>query len=128
MGYLEDYLAIRRAYWPYDDNYRIITFGEHGFAARIGDVTAGLAWADLTGTEAVMHMKLKPEYSEYGIGTELLHKLMNNLIDSGAVVIRYTITPDHWAYQIYEHLGFEIENRTQDEIQFIRRIQPDVIA
>lgn len=58
MNYLEDYLKTRRQNWPYEDSYRVVPFGEQGFAARIGDVTAGLCWADTDGDSAVMHMKI----------------------------------------------------------------------
>ena len=60
-------------------------------------------------------------YKTY-IGTELLHKLMNHLIESGCSVVRYSISVEHWAYQIYENLGFEIESRDMETINFVRRI------
>lgn len=112
---------MRRLVWPYEGRYRIEAFGEYGFAARIDDGVAGLAWADVDGADAVMHMNLKADYKEYGIGTELLHTLMNHLLEIGCENIRYTISVEHWAYQIYEHLGLEIESRDMDEIHFIRR-------
>ncbi|MBQ0004518.1 MAG: GNAT family N-acetyltransferase [Clostridiales bacterium] len=119
MNYLEDYLKTRRQNWPYEDSYRVVPFGEQGFAARIGDVTAGLCWADVNGDSAVMHMNLKSAYAEFGIGTELLHVLMNHLKDQDIKVIRYTISPEHWAFQIYDNLGFTVESRTAEEINFI---------
>lgn len=121
MGYIEDYLNTRRAGWPYDGRYAVGRFGENGFVAKIDGNVAGLAWADLSGNEAVMHMDLKPDYKEYGIGTELLHLLMDYLVESGCKVIRYSISVEHWAYQIYEHLGLEIESRDTETINFVRR-------
>lgn len=120
--YIEDYLNTRRAGWPYDGRYVVRTFGENGFVAMIDENVAGMVWADATDGEAVMHMKLKPDYKEYGIGTELLHRLMDHLIESGCSVVRYTISVEHWAFQIYEHLGFEIESRDTETINFVRRI------
>lgn len=122
MTYLESYLATRRAGWPYEGRYRIKKFGEHGFAAKIDDNVASLAWADVDGTSAVMHMTLKADYAEFGIGTELLHVLMNHLIDAGCKTIRYTISVEHWAYQIYENLGFRVESRDAESVNFIREI------
>lgn len=119
MSYLEDYLHTRRQNWPYEDSYRVVPFGEHGFAARIGDATAGLSWADVDGSSAVMHMNLKKEYAEYGIGTELLHILMDHLKEAGITEIRYSIGVEYWAYQIYENLGFNVESRDQERINFL---------
>ena len=90
--------------------------------AKIDGNVAGLAWADVADGEAVMRMNLKPDYKEYGIGTELLHKLMDHLIESGCRTVRYSISVEHWAYQIYENLGFEIESRDMETINFVRRI------
>lgn len=122
MTYLETYLSTRRAGWPYEDCYEINPFGEHGFAAKIAGNVACLAWADISGTSAVMHMTLKPEYAEFGIGTELLHVLMDHLVDSGFKTIRYTISVEHWAFQIYYNLGFKIESRDQEHINFVREV------
>lgn len=123
MSYIEDYLNTRRADWPYDGRYEVDRFGENGFVAKIDGNVAGLVWADVSDGEAVMHMNLKPDYKEYGIGTELLHMLMNYLVESGCKVIRYSISVEHWAYQIYENLGFEIESRDTETINFVRHVE-----
>lgn len=120
--YLESYLNTRRAGWPYEGRYSVRGFGCHGFVAMIGDRVAGLTWADVRDGAAYMHLRLKPEYGEFGIGTELLHRLMEHLIEAGCHVIRYNIPVEYWAYQIYEHLGFEIEGRTADTISFVRYV------
>ena len=122
MSYISDYMNTRRAGWPYDGRYTVDRFGENGFVAKIDGNVAGLAWADVADGGAVMHMNLKPDYKEYGIGTELLHKLMDHLIESGCRVVRYSISVEHWAYQIYENLGFEIESRDMETINFVRRV------
>ena len=71
---LKQYLATRRAGWPYEDSYRVDNMGGHRFVARIGDELAGLSYAEINGDgkEAVRKMNLKSQYAEYGIGTELL--------------------------------------------------------
>lgn len=122
MSYLEDYLSTRRAHWPYENRYRVNTFGEHGYVAKIDEDVAGMSWTDIDDGCAVMHLRLNSTYKEYGIGTELLHKLMDHLIDLGCHTVRYTISVEHWAYQIYENLGFEIESRDMDEIHFVRHL------
>lgn len=122
MSYISDYLNTRRADWPYDGRYTVDCFGENGFVAKIDGNVAGLAWADVADGEAVMHMNLKSDYKEYGIGTELLHKLMEHLIESGCRVVRYSISVEHWAYQVYENLGFEIESRDMETINFVRHV------
>ena len=119
MSYLEEYLAIRRIGWPYEDSYEVNPFGEHGFVAKVEGNVAGLAWADVIDASAVIHMNLKSQYAEYGIGTELLHILMDHLKNMGILTIRYTISKEHWAYQIYDNLGFRIEKQDMDNIYFI---------
>ncbi len=73
--------------WPYEDSYRVERKDGHRFIAFIGDELAGLSYADIItpGEEARMKMNLKSQYAEYGIGTELLHLLMEDLISSGSI-------------------------------------------
>ncbi len=126
---LQAYLAIRRAGWPYEKCYQLIQFKENGFVAKIDDVIAGFAWADdVTDNkdrcdkdyrEVRMKMNLKSEFAEYGIGTELLSMLMKHLQDSGYDRIYYMVKMEHYAYQIYKNLGFEILSRDDEKIEFL---------
>ena len=95
---LESFLKTRRQFWPYEGRYSLESFGEHKYIAKIDTELAGLSWADVTAPgEAIMHMNLKKEYAEYGIGTELLETLMADLKESGTMHIRYTTT---WALRL----------------------------
>lgn len=121
--YLKNYLETRRMGWPYEDSYRVERLAGHRFVARIGDELAGLSYAVLSadGTEVVMKMNLKKEYAEYGIGTELLHLLMDDLQRSGCTAIRYEIPPERYAFQIYKNLGFSVESQDEEAVRFIWR-------
>lgn len=125
MGYLEDYLKIRRMDWLYEGRYHLEKFRENGFVAKIDDVLAGLVWAEDVNTketntkEAKMRMRLKSEYAEYGIGTELLETMVGHLKNSGYRKIYYSISPEYYAYQIYEHLEFKIIYRDEEKIEFL---------
>ena len=121
--YLKNYLETRRMGWPYEDSYRVERLAGHRFVARIGDELAGLSYAVLSagGTEAVMKMNLKKEFAEYGIGTELLHLLMDDLQGSGCEAIRYEITPERYAFQIYKNLGFTVESQDEEAVRFVWR-------
>lgn len=121
--YLKNYLETRRMGWPYEDSYRVERLAGHRFVARIGDELAGLSYAVLSadGTEAVMKMNLKKEYAEYGIGTELLHLLMDDLQRSGCETIRYEISPERYAFQIYKNLGFTVESQDEEAVRFVWR-------
>lgn len=118
---LRDYLSTRRAGWPYEDSYHIDKMGEHRFMAKVGDELAGLSYAEIIrpGTEAMMKMSLKKQFAEYGIGTELLETLMDDLRKSGFEIIRYEIGIQYYAFQIYKNLGFEVESRDLETIRFI---------
>lgn len=107
--------------WPYEDSYHVDNMGDHRFVARIGDELAGLSYAELSedGRSAVMKMNLKSRYAEYGIGTELLELLMEDLQNSGAETIRYSIPPERYAFQIYRNLGFSVENMDDEAVRFI---------
>lgn len=120
-----EYLNVRRMGWPYGDSYHIEKLEGHRFVARIGDELAGLSYAEIAddGREAVMHMNLKAQYAEYGIGTELLNLLMKDLQDSGFEVIRYEISPERYAFQIYKNLGFTVESRDKDKVRFVWKRQ-----
>lgn len=122
---LKEYLDTRRLGWPYEDCYRVERLEGHRFIAMIGDELAGLSYAEMTddGKEAVMHMNLKSQYAEYGIGTELLNLLMDDLRDSGFEIIRYEISPERYSVQIYRNLGFEVESRDEEAVRFIWRRQ-----
>ncbi len=120
---LADYLAVRRLGWPYEDSYHLENMGEHRFVARIDDELAGLSYAEISdnGKEAVMKMNLKSKYAEYGIGTELLELLMEDLRRSGFDTIRYKIPSERYAFQIYRNLGFAVESQDEDEVIFVWR-------
>ena len=118
---LRQYLNTRRLGWPYEDSYRVDKMDGHRFVARIGDELAGLSYALASddGAEAEMKMNLKSEYAEYGIGTELLNLLMDDLKDSGFKTIRYEIPRERYAFQIYKNLGFAVESQDEDTVRFI---------
>lgn len=120
---LREYLETRRQGWPYEDVYRVDDLGGHRFVAKIDGELAGLSYAELSGdgAEAVMKMNLKSQYAEYGIGTELLHLLMDDLKKSGCKVIRYSIPPERYAFQIYRNLGFSVESQDEEAVRFIWR-------
>ena len=68
-----------------------------------------------------MKMNLKGQFAEYGIGTELLNLLMDDLQQSGFEIIRYEIPPERYAFQIYKNLGFTVESRDEELVRFIWR-------
>lgn len=118
---LREYLATRRKFWPYEGRYSVEDMGSHRFVARVDGELAGIAYAEVTsgGIEARMRMNLKKEYAEYGIGTELLEMLMDDLQASGFDIIRYEIGREYYAFQIYQNLGFEVESQDLDTVRFI---------
>lgn len=118
---LKEYLNTRRQSWPYDGRYRICKMGDHRFVAKIDDELAGLSYAEIIVPvkEARMKMNLKSNFAEYGIGTELLEMLMEDLQRSGYSIIRYEISKEHYAFQIYKNLGFEIETQDLETISFV---------
>ena len=118
---LKKYLATRRMGWPYEDSYHVERLPGHRFVAKTGDELAGLSYAEISsdGTEAVMKMNLKSRFAEFGIGTELLEILMNDLQQSGFEIIRYGISKEYYAYQIYRNLGLEVESQDMEEVKFI---------
>ncbi|MBQ6500852.1 MAG: GNAT family N-acetyltransferase [Mogibacterium sp.] len=140
---LQKYLATRRMGWPYEDSYHVEHVDGHRFVARIGDELAGLSYAELSedskatgkadgkatekaegkadGKSAVMKMNLKSQYAEYGIGTELLELLMEDLQNSGFETIRYEIPRERYAFQIYRNLGFTVESQDEETVRFIWR-------
>lgn len=120
---LREYLNTRRQGWPYEDSYHIDRMGDHRFVAKIGEELAGLSYAEIIepGREARMKMNLKSSFAEYGIGTELLETLMADLRESGFDVIRYQISREHYAFQIYRNLGFDLESQDMDEVRFVWR-------
>jgi hypothetical protein len=124
---LREYLNTRRMGWPYEDSYQVSNMGDHRFVAKIGDELAGLSYAEITvpGREARMKMNLKSNYKEYGIGTELLELLMDDLIRAGFETVRYEIGREFYAFQIYKNLGFEVESQDMDKVRFIWRRDTD---
>ena len=118
---LREYLDTRRQDWPYEELYHVEHLDGHRFVAKIDDELAGLSYAetDAGGEEAVMHMNLKGRYAEYGIGTELLNLLMDDLKQSGFRTIRYEIPKERYAFQIYRDLGFSVESQDEENVRFV---------
>lgn len=120
MDYLENYLKVRRMNWPYEGRYCVEQFRENGFVAKIDDSLAGLVWVDdIAYKEARMKMNLKPEYAEYGIGTELLEIMVEHLKKQEYQKIYYSIKAEHYAYQIYAHLEFKTISAGEEMIHFV---------
>ena len=122
---LQDYLNTRRLGWPYEDSYHVEQLEGHRFVAKIDDELAGLSYVEMSGDgkEAIMHMNLKSQYAEYGIGTELLNLLMDDLKETDVETIRYEVIPERYALQIYRNLGFKEESRDEETIRLIWRKQ-----
>ncbi len=120
---LKKYLKTRRMGWPYEGSYKVERLEGHRFVARIGDELAGLSYANVNtdGSEAIMKMNLKGQFAEYGIGTELLHLLMDDLKEAGYEIIHYEIPAERYAFQIYRDLGFTVESRDEEIIRFVWR-------
>lgn len=118
---LRNYLETRRQGWPYDGRYTVQNMGGHRFMAKIDGELAGLSYAEVIepGREARMKMNLKKDFAEYGIGTELLELLMDDLQSAGYEIIRYEISKAYYAFQIYQNLGFEVESQDAEEVRFI---------
>ena len=122
---LQKYLATRRMGWPYEDIYHVDSAGGHRFVAKVGDELAGLSYAEVSddGRAAVMKMNLKSQFAEYGIGTELLELLMDDLQTFGFEIIRYEIPRERYAFQIYKNLGFTVESQDEETVRFIWKKQ-----
>lgn len=118
---LREYLDTRRRGWPYEDSYHVDRLSGHRFVAKAGDELAGLSYAEISadGREATMKMNLKSRFAEYGIGTELLELLMEDLQGSGFEIIRYEIPPERYAFQIYKNLGFSVESQDEEAVRFL---------
>ncbi len=118
---LKTYLDTRRAGWPYADSYRVEHLTDHRFVAKAGGELAGLSYAEISGDGlmARMKMNLKDKFAEFGIGTELLFLLMEDLKSAGFETIRYEISPEHYAFQIYKNLGFSVESQDEEAVRFI---------
>ena len=116
---LRDYLNIRRLSWPYEGCYHVDSMGGHRFVARIDDELAGLAYAEIIepGRIARMKMNLKSAYAEYGIGTELLELLMEDLRQAGYEVVRYEVLREHYAVQIYRNLGMQVTAQDEEKLK-----------
>ena len=123
---LKAYLDTRRAGWPYGDSYYVEHLTDHRYVAKAGCELAGLSYAEISGDglTARMKMNLKAKYAEFGIGTELLFLLMEDLKSAGFETIRYEISPEHYAFQIYKNLGFSVENQDEDAVRFIWKRTP----
>lgn len=118
---LREYLNTRRLGWPYEELYSVENMGGHRFVAKIGSEIAGLSYAEISesDSEARMKMNLKSSFKEYGIGTELLELLMDDLIAAGYDTIRYEISKEYYAFQIYRNLGFRVESQDIDTVKFV---------
>lgn len=120
MKNLEDYIKVRREEWPYEERYKMEKFKENGFAAKVDDNLAAVAWSeDIAPREAMMHMTLKSMYKEYGIGTEVLVTLIEHLKDKGYNKIYYNLEPKFYAFQIYKFMGLKKYYEDEDIIKFV---------
>lgn len=67
-------------------------------------------------------ISLYKEYRRFGIGKALMKTILHHLQIQGYKKISLSVQKDNYAYRLYESLGFEILEETQDEYIMIKKL------
>ena len=67
-------------------------------------------------------ISLYKEYRNRGIGTELLQRMLDLLIDKGYTQVSLSVQKANYALRMYQKAGFEIVADRGDEVQMVCRL------
>ena len=60
-------------------------------------------------------MSVKPSFREYGIGTQLLHAMLQDLEKDQCPGISLSVQKANYAYKMYLKAGFRVVRETDEE-------------
>lgn len=68
-------------------------------------------------------ISLLPEYRGMGIGTELMQRMLKLLKEKGYAQTSLAVQKDNYAAKMYQKVGFEIINTTDEEYIMVAKLQ-----
>ena len=102
---------------------------DHCLVAEVDGKVVGAVWVrmmddyghidDRTPSLAI---SLYKEYRNRGIGTELLQRMLDLLIDKGYTQVSLSVQKANYALRMYQKAGFEIVADRGDEVQMVCRL------
>ncbi len=103
--------------------------GDMSFVAEVDNQIVGAVWArimndyghvdDETPSLAISLLK---DYRSYGIGTELMKRMLTELKEQGYRQSSLAVQKKNYAVHMYKNVGFEIVNENEEEYIMICRL------
>lgn len=96
--------------------------GDTGFITEIGGKMAGAVWArimddygHIDNDTPSFAISLYEPYRSMGIGTTMMHKMLDRLKQQGYKQASLAVQKDNYALKLYEKVGFEIVGENAEE-------------
>ncbi len=103
------------------------------FVAEVGKKIVGAVWVrimsdygNVDDETPSLAISLYKEYRGYGIGTELMKTMLENLMKSGYKRCSLSVQKTNYAAQMYLKVGFEILDENEEEYIMICRLNGKV--
>ena len=102
---------------------------DRAWCAQVGTDIIGCIWCrkTTTGYGSVaeefpeLAMSVKPSFRGYGIGTQLLHAMLQDLEKDQCPGISLSVQKANYAYKMYLKAGFRIVRETDEEYIMVRK-------
>ena len=95
---------------------------DHALCAESDGKIVGVVWTRIIGgygsidkTTLELAVSIYKEYRGYGIGTELMKKMLLLLKEKGYEKVSLAVQKDNYAYKMYKKIGFEIVDENEQE-------------
>ncbi len=102
---------------------------DHCLVAEVDGKIAGAVWVrimddygHLDSQTPSLAISLYPEYRGQGIGTQLLHQMMDLLRRKGYPQVSLSVQKENYALRMYQKAGFETVEDRGEEVLMVRRL------
>lgn len=103
--------------------------GDMSFVAEVDNQIVGAVWARIMNDYGhvddetpSLTISLLKDYRSYGIGTELMKRMLTELKEQGYRQSSLAVQKKNYAVHMYKNVGFEIVNENEEEYIMICRL------
>lgn len=103
--------------------------GDIAFVAEVNKLVVGAVWVRIMNDYGhiddetpSLAISLLGKYRNYGIGTELMRRMLDELKSCGYKQVSLSVQKQNYAVKMYEKVGFQILNENEEEYVMVCRL------
>lgn len=104
--------------------------GDYSLCAEVDKKVVGAVWirnikgyGSIDDTTPEFAISLYREFRGYGIGTEMMKRMLDYLNQAGYLKASLAVQKDNYALKMYLHAGFQIIDENAEEYIMVRHLQ-----